>query len=167
MAGTLKTERLYWPFYNNENNDVMTLRGRFWVLFSLLSCVAIAVAARLIYLQSIDRPFLERAWQTQSTRFINVDAYRGMILDRDGVPLAVSSLVDSIVLDPVTLLKQPKSVAKIAALAPGEVNERELWQILRSHKHLRYWFWQRDLPPFMVKKISLCENYWCLYCAVF
>ncbi|QGP54297.1 Peptidoglycan synthase FtsI precursor [Piscirickettsia salmonis] len=135
----------------------MTLRGRFWVLISLLFCIVIAVAVRLVYLQSINRPFLEKAWQTQSTRFINVNAYRGMILDRDGIPLAVSSLVNSIVLDPVTLLKNPIAVRQIAKLAPGNISKDELWRVLRSHQSLRYWFWQRDLPPFMVKDILVAR----------
>ncbi len=74
-----------------------------WRLITLwlLLCVAIAgLLWRLIDLNILDRSFLLRQSKARILRVVNIPAYRGMITDRLGSPLAISTPVDSVWVNP-------------------------------------------------------------------
>ena len=68
---------------------------RVLVLTAVLSGLA-GLAGRAFYLQVIDRPFLLRQGRAREVRVIERSSHRGMILDRHGSPLAISTPVDSV-----------------------------------------------------------------------
>jgi cell division protein FtsI (penicillin-binding protein 3) len=57
-------------------------------------------------LQLVHKDFLQDQGDERFLRVVEVPAHRGMILDRNGEPLAVSSPVDSIWAQPPELLQQ-------------------------------------------------------------
>ena len=74
-----------------------------WRLFALwlLLCVAVAgLLWRLVDLNILDRSFLLRQSKARILRVVNIPAYRGMITDRLGSPLAISTPVDSVWINP-------------------------------------------------------------------
>lgn len=79
-------------------------RMRF-VLFCLLLMVA-AIVCRLVYLQlpSLNRGFFQREGDQRSIRMVPVPAHRGLITDRNGEPLAVSTPMVVMVANPRELL---------------------------------------------------------------
>jgi len=66
------------------------------VLFAGVILIAIAIVARLLYLQLVDRDFLAAEGDDRILRTAPISAHRGSITDRFGEPLAVSTPVDSI-----------------------------------------------------------------------
>ena len=80
-----------------------------WVMF-FFSCVWLGLFARLIQIQILPHPQLERFKTRQYTSVVTLQARRGDILDRNGAELASSLKVHSLFADP-TLIKDPKKVA--------------------------------------------------------
>jgi len=80
----------------------------------LLSCCAVALVARAVYLQVINQEFLEQKGDARILRKATLSANRGMILDRNGEPLAVSTPVDTVWADPGKLAQVPQEFARLA-----------------------------------------------------
>ncbi|UJF24608.1 penicillin-binding protein 2 [Suttonella sp. R2A3] len=72
---------------------------RKWVVAVLL-LIAAAFVARMLYLQTYNAEFLVQEGLNRSQRPINEHAQRGMILDRQGEPLAISSVVSDLIVNP-------------------------------------------------------------------
>ena len=66
------------------------------LVLSVLFLAAGGMVARAAYLQLIYKDFLQEQGDERYLRVVEVPAHRGMIVDRNGEPLAVSSPVDSI-----------------------------------------------------------------------
>lgn len=75
---------------------------RKWVLWALLLLTALIVA-RMVYLHTASAAFLAKQSSSRSLRIVKENAVRGMILDRQGEPLAISSVVSSVVVNPTLM----------------------------------------------------------------
>jgi len=69
---------------------------RFRVVLGLLALMVGAIAWRIIDLQVVDRDFLIGQGDARSLRHIPIPAHRGLITDRNGEPLAVSTPVTTL-----------------------------------------------------------------------
>ena len=87
---------------------------RLWLVGGLLALGGVALLARSIYLQVIDQDFLARQGDARILREVKLSANRGMVLDRNGEPLAVSTPVDTVWADPRKLAQQPQDFARLA-----------------------------------------------------
>ena len=80
-----------------------------WVIF-LFGCVWLGLFTRLVQIQILPHPQLEKFKTRQYTSLVTLQARRGDILDRNGAELASSLKVYSLFADP-TLIKDPQKVA--------------------------------------------------------
>lgn len=69
---------------------------RFRLVLGLLGIMVAAIAWRIIDLQVVDRDFLKGQGDARSLRHIPIPAHRGLITDRNGEPLAVSTPVTTL-----------------------------------------------------------------------
>ncbi len=69
---------------------------RFRVVLALLALLVGAIACQIVYLQVIDHDFLKGQGDARSLRHIQIPAHRGLITDRNGEPLAVSTPVTTL-----------------------------------------------------------------------
>jgi len=69
---------------------------RFRLMLGLLALMVGAIAWRIIDLQVVDRDFLIGQGDARSLRHIQIPAHRGLITDRNGEPLAVSTPVTTL-----------------------------------------------------------------------
>ncbi|MFJ7110265.1 peptidoglycan D,D-transpeptidase FtsI family protein [Pseudomonas sp. NPDC098740] len=69
---------------------------RFRLVLGLLGVMVAAIAWRIIDLQVVDRAFLKGQGDARSVRHIPIPAHRGLITDRNGEPLAVSTPVTTL-----------------------------------------------------------------------
>jgi len=95
---------------------------------------------RGVYLQSLHKGFLQKEGDARYSRSLTLSAHRGMITDRYGVPLAISTPVESIWANPSDVKASPQQIARIAKLLemkPADLagklinNEREFIYIKR------------------------------------
>ena len=85
---------------NGSSSGFGTRRAVVLGVFFLLLLVLVA---RAFQLQVLDRSFYQKQGDVRQIRTLPMAAHRGMLLDRNGEPLAVSSPIDSIWADPQEL----------------------------------------------------------------
>ncbi|WP_339479163.1 penicillin-binding protein 2 [Pseudomonas fluorescens] len=73
---------------------------RFRLMVTLLGLMVAAICWRIIDLQVVDRDFLKGQGDARSLRHIPIPAHRGLITDRNGEPLAVSTPVTTLWANP-------------------------------------------------------------------
>jgi cell division protein FtsI (penicillin-binding protein 3) len=114
------------------------LRGRLGLVAGTLGLCSLALVGRAVDLQLIDNDFYRQQGDARFLREIPIPTSRGMITDRNGEPLAVSSPVESIWGNPQELLKNPGRLPELAkALGiPADQLTRKLGQ--RSDKEFVY-----------------------------
>lgn len=89
--------------------------SRVTLLSLSFALVASTLVARAVHLQVLDKDFLNRQADTRHLRTEKISAHRGMITDRNGEPLAISTPVDSIWANPKELASAVDRVPKLAA----------------------------------------------------
>jgi len=86
-----------------ENASRYSFRLRLRLLFALLLLAAAGLIGRAVDLQLVDHPFLAQQGDARFSRVATIVAHRGNITDRNGEPLAVSTPVDSVWVNPQEL----------------------------------------------------------------
>lgn len=124
-------------------------KTRHGLVLGLLCAAAGGMVARAAYLQLINTDFLQNKGDAYFVRVVDVPAHRGMILDRNGEPLAVSSPVDSIWVDPREFLKERERWPQLAAAL--EMTVAELEQKLAGRG--RFAWLRRHLAPSAAQRI--------------
>lgn len=125
-------------------------RWRFYSVGVVL-CVMVGVAAwhvaSLQVLPGKDKgyEFLQDQGQARTLRTESISAYRGVITDRNGEPLAVSSPVQSIWANPQILNESPQSLPALAA-ALG-LDREALATKLKRYRDKEFVYLKRHLPP--------------------
>jgi cell division protein FtsI (penicillin-binding protein 3) len=120
------------------------------VLFVLLLAGLATLMVRAVYLQSINNDFLQRKGDARYGRIVDIHAHRGMITDRHGEALAVSTPVESVWASPADVevsLRQIMNLAQIVGLTPEEVKSR-LTDTSREFVYIK-----RQLPPEQAAKV--------------
>lgn len=114
---------------------------RFWVLVVFLSMAAIGLVWRMIHLSVVNRPFLLGQGEARASRIIGIPASRGKILDRNGEPLAISTPVDAVWVNPRQLEATPQIIpflAKLLDLSSTEIKHRLQKNSRRSFVYLKH-----------------------------
>lgn len=112
------------------------------VLFALAAC---ALVWRAVDQQIFEKDFLQAEGADRYLDTVEVPAHRGLITDRNGAPLAVSTPVDSVVANPRVLRLDADSLRPLAkALGMGQ---NELRKRLARYGKRHFVYLQRRLPP--------------------
>nr|VFK59125.1 MAG: peptidoglycan synthetase FtsI [Candidatus Kentron sp. UNK]VFK69025.1 MAG: peptidoglycan synthetase FtsI [Candidatus Kentron sp. UNK] len=88
---------------SKSSSPILTIRH--WVVLGVVALVVGALLWRVSDLQLRHREFLQTEGQARYMRVVKSPAYRGMILDRNKEPLAVSTPVESVWINPLVLKK--------------------------------------------------------------
>ncbi|MBT4160239.1 MAG: penicillin-binding protein 2, partial [Gammaproteobacteria bacterium] len=78
--------------------------ARIYIVAALVILLSAAMMVRLWYLQIVDKDFLQDQGDARTIRMERINAHRGMIQDRHGKPLAVSTPVLSLWANPSEVL---------------------------------------------------------------
>ena len=119
-------------------------------LFAILLAGMAGLLGRGVYLQGIHDDFLQEKGNARYSRVIEVGAHRGLITDRNGEPLAVSTPVESVWASPPDVeanRQQIRKLSQILGMSYGEVKSR-LFDTTRDFVYLK-----RLLPPDQVEKV--------------
>jgi len=119
-------------------------------LFAVLLLGLGGLLGRGVYLQGIHNDFLQEKGNARYSRVIEVSAHRGMLTDRNGEPLAVSTPVESVWASPADVEIDAQQMKKLA-LALG-VSITELKKRLSDTAH-DFVYLKRQLPPSDAEKV--------------
>ena len=120
-------------------------------LFVALLLGLAGLLGRGIYLQGIHDDFLQEKGNARYSRVIEVSAHRGMISDRNGEPLAISTPVESAWASPADVeadSHQIKQLAQVLGMGAEEIKSR-LSDTSRDFVYLK-----RHLPPDQAGKVA-------------
>ena len=99
---------------------------RFYLMWSVVLLCFLALVGRAFYVQIINKDFLQNKANANILRTERVKAMRGVIYDRHGVPLAISTPVMKVVIDPRDYFETKKQFEDITAELAKNPNNRKL-----------------------------------------
>ncbi len=129
-----------------------SLRVRLWVMLGLMSLMATSLAVRAVELQVVRKDFYQRQGDARHVRVAEIPASRGMVVDRHGEPLAVSTPVDSASADPRTLLLQARARIPDIAQVLG-LDAEALEQALMRRADKEFMWLRRHLHPEVANQV--------------
>jgi cell division protein FtsI (penicillin-binding protein 3) len=109
---------------------------------------------RMLDLTVLHRQFLKGQGDARSLRIQDIPAYRGMITDRQGTPLAISTPVQSVWVNPKEFSPTKEQLNKLAQLG---IPAKSLLERVKQASSREFFYLQRQLPPYLAKKIELLK----------
>lgn len=119
------------------------------VFFGFLLTILIG---RMVDLTVLHRKFLQGQGNARSLRVVDIPAYRGMITDRNGLPLAISTPVESVWVNPKEFSPDKEQFMKLAKylnISPKGLSRKIVYAENREFLYLH-----RQLPPEFTKQIA-------------
>ncbi|GBE07207.1 peptidoglycan synthase FtsI precursor [bacterium BMS3Bbin11] len=130
---------------SKKRKQPLTSSVRHWLVLAVIGSLFAVMAGRALFLQFFNADFLKQRGNAQALKVIDVSAVRGMILDRNGQPLAVSTPVDAVSADPSKLYANPKSwkpLAKILGISYSELKAK-----IKRNRKRRFIYLNRQVLP--------------------
>ena len=124
---------------------------RFIFLIILLMLAMLGVIYRFLQLNIFERHFLLRQSNARIMRTVAISAHRGMIVDRNGEPLAISTPVDSVWINPHIFHAnsyQLKKLSFILGLNVAYIKKQD------AIKNKEFIYLKRRISPSYTKKIK-------------
>ncbi len=127
-------------------------RARRWTVLGLIGLVCVAVIWRAVERQVFETDFLQREGARRYLRVVQIPAHRGLILDRQGEPLAVSTPVSSVWANPRELVADRQTLGPLAKIFGVDVDE--LLSLLSRHSDRSFVYLQRQVTPHVAKEVE-------------
>ncbi len=128
------------------------------LLLTVMLLAMLGLIWRAVYLQVLDKQFLKEQGKSRYVATVDIPAYRGKILDRQGKPLAISTPVMSIWLNPQQFKKvrqRKKALHEIAQLL--ELPESRLWKRVDASSEKRFVSINKQVDPQLADYISALQ----------
>ncbi len=119
--------------------------GRLTLVGVFFSLLAVSLVARAVHLQVFNKDFLNQQADTRHLRTERITAHRGMITDRNGEPLAISTPVDSIWANPKELAPAVDRVPQLARLLG--IDPQQLIRRVTRSMDKEFLYLKRHLSP--------------------
>ncbi len=124
---------------------------RYWIVLTLLASGLVVIGARAAYLQVVVSDYLQRQGDARYLRTVSDNAHRGMILDRNGEPLAISTPVESVWIHPATFANSRDrwpSLTKLLGLS-----KNELGRIAKRAHGREFMYVKRHVTPDVARRL--------------
>lgn len=129
------------------------LSWRYYFILLLLFAMGLVLLWRLVYLTVIDQSFLRTQGNARTLRSVSVPAFRGIITDRNGQPLAVSTPVQSVWVDPndfTASAQQYQGLAKLLLIKASKLKQR----IQHQPKNSQFLYLKRQISPAIAAQVA-------------
>lgn len=137
----------------NRQLNASFIAWRFYLIVIFVLLIVSGLIARLLYLSVINQHFLQHQGDARTVRTVSSPAFRGMITDRNGYPLAASTAVYSAWVDPGEFevdVVQLEPLSKLLEIKAPLL--RHLIQ-LNDDKGREFVYLKRGIPPQIAKQI--------------
>jgi cell division protein FtsI (penicillin-binding protein 3) len=133
----------------------LTRSMRLTCLLALIGLFVLALVWRAVDLQVMNRDFLQDQGDARHLRALTMPAHRGMITDRNGEPLAISTPVDSIWVNPKELVLERDRWRQLARLLDMDV--AELRDRLAQRADREFVYLKRHVDPALAQRVMAME----------
>jgi cell division protein FtsI (penicillin-binding protein 3) len=129
----------------DNDHQAKSYRWRSTLILGVVLLGAAGLVARAFELQLLDHGFLAKQGDDRSMRVVKIAAHRGSITDRNGEPLAVSTPVDSVWVNPQELNDNIDQLPRLAKA----LKEDQQWLARRITSNLdrEFLYLVRHMPP--------------------
>lgn len=144
------------PSTAQPRGPLKVARWRFYSVIGVMSVLAIVLIGHVASLQVLPNTdkgyeFLQIQGESRTLRTEPILAYRGVITDRNGAPLAVSTPVATIWANPKVLLQSPQRFAELAQAL--EMPRAELEARLTRYASKEFMYLERQMSPDAAQRI--------------
>jgi cell division protein FtsI (penicillin-binding protein 3) len=129
--------------------------GRRSLVMVVLAAVSLLLVLRAVDLQVVRKDFLQGQGDARYLRVVSDPAHRGMITDRFGEPLAISTPVDSVWADPQELIKARDAWPRLAKVLG--MKRDVMKRMLASRRDKEFVYLKRHVAPDVAKKVMALE----------
>ncbi|HVE43669.1 MAG TPA: penicillin-binding transpeptidase domain-containing protein [Gammaproteobacteria bacterium] len=140
-----------------NKNQPTFMTWRFYAVLIFISMIVLGLAGRVFYLAVLNQHFLRHQGDERVLRLVSTHGFRGMIVDRNGFPLAVSTAVYSVWVNPqefVSVQNNAVALARLLDLKPKEITET----VVRYQKKKReFVYLKRSLSPEIANKVKMLK----------
>ncbi|KKN00482.1 hypothetical protein LCGC14_1137320 [marine sediment metagenome] len=123
---------------------------RFGTVLGVFLLVVFALGWRLVDLQVVDNDFLRKQGDVRTIRVETIDAHRGVITDRYGEPLAVSTPVQTLWANPSESDPDEPRLANLARVL--DISEARLRERLATYSGREFIYLRRKIQPGLAAK---------------
>lgn len=123
---------------------------RVFVLFVFGAAMA-SLVVRGFFLQVLDHERLSEEGESRHLRVVEMPAHRGMIVDREGEPIAISTPVDTVWADPSELIAARDRLPELAKILG--LDSDLLKQRLARHADKEFMYIKRRVNPEKARKV--------------
>ncbi len=120
---------------------------RYLLVLVVFACLATGILWRAVDLQFVHKEFLQTQGDARHLRTMTMPAHRGMLTDRTGEPLAISTPVDSVWAHPGNLLEAADRLPDLAGAL--DLDARALAQRLQERSGREFVYLRRHVSPEM------------------
>jgi cell division protein FtsI (penicillin-binding protein 3) len=135
----------------HESNNG-TYRGRRAFIFLCMGLAAVTLVWRAVCLQVLDKEFLLSQGEARHLRVVSLPAHRGVIQDRTGEPLAVSTQVESVWINPQELGGEQQRIPELAKLL--SLDSAKVKRMLASRADREFVYLKRHVSPALAEQVS-------------
>jgi cell division protein FtsI (penicillin-binding protein 3) len=129
----------------DNDSQAKGYRWRSSVVLGLVLLGAAGLVARAVELQLLDHGFLASQGDARAMRVVKIAAHRGAIVDRNGEPLAISTPVDSVWVNPQELNDNIDELPKLARALKED--QQFLARRITSNLDREFLYLVRHMPP--------------------
>jgi cell division protein FtsI (penicillin-binding protein 3) len=140
------------PRSSESDAEQRSYRWRSLLILGLVIAGAAGLAARAVELQLIDHGFLAKQGDERSMRVVKIAAHRGAITDRTGEPLALSTPVDSVWVNPQEINDSIEQLPRLAKALKQD--QQVLARRVTSNLDREFLYLERGMPPEQAAQIK-------------
>ena len=135
----------------SKATDANTGVFRLTVVIVSVSAAVLVLLWRGIDLHVLNKDFLQHQGDARYLRVVPIAAHRGMIRDRNGEPLAISTPVDSVWVQPQEFIDAHGHWSALAALLDMQVSQ--LQHLVLPRKDKEFVYIKRHIAPDLAEKV--------------
>ena len=139
----------------SRNQSAAVHRGRRVFLYLCMGLAAVVLVWRAVSLQVLDNQFLQDQVQARHLRVVGLSAHRGMITDRNGEPLAISTPVESVWINPQQLGGEQQRIPQLEQVLSLE--HETVQRLLASRSEREFVYLQRHISPALAARVSALD----------
>ncbi|KTD16446.1 peptidoglycan D,D-transpeptidase FtsI family protein [Legionella jordanis] len=128
------------------------IKARLLVVAIFFILLLLALLWRMVDLTVLHRQFLKVQGDARSVRVVDVPAHRGIISDRQGTALAVSTPVESVWVNPKAFSPTPEQLLELSKLL--QLTPKTLVGRVKNANGREFLYLRRQLTPMVAKRIE-------------
>lgn len=134
-----------------KSPEKKAIKWRKLFIWLFLALILISIVIRMLHLQLVEQKFLKRQGDHRASRTEVIPAQRGVIRDRHGEPLALTTAMNTIFVNPEHLDTRSPNWPKVIALLG--FSAEQINQKLARYQDKQFMYLKRRVPPPIANQI--------------